>query len=64
MAAIKAIQKFSFIAPKITMNSPTKPEVPGSPAFAIAKKTANAVNNGILLITPPYFFISLVWVWS
>ena len=53
IAAKKAYQKFAWSEPKITINSPTKPEVPGRPAFARANKTANPVNFGIELITPP-----------
>ena len=35
------------------MNSPTKPEVAGRPAFAIANSIMNAANFGIVLTTPP-----------
>jgi NADH-quinone oxidoreductase subunit M len=35
VVANTAYQIFACTAPKITINSPTKPEVPGSPAFAI-----------------------------
>ena len=35
------------------MNSPTKPEVPGSPALAMAKNTMKAANTGMVLTTPP-----------
>ena len=34
-------------------NSPTKPDVPGSPAFAIANRTMKPPNIGMVLITPP-----------
>ena len=37
----------------MTMNSPTKPEVPGSPEFASANSTMKAANFGMVLMTPP-----------
>ena len=37
VAARKANQKSARKLARITMNSPTKPDVPGRPAFAIAK---------------------------
>ncbi|MND03333.1 hypothetical protein D3C83_231040 [compost metagenome] len=53
VAARNANQKFTLIVPRMTMNSPTNPLVPGSPELAIAKRTKNAANTGILLATPP-----------
>ena len=53
VAAKNANQKLACNAPRITINSPTKPDVPGKPAFANAKRTANPVNLGIEFITPP-----------
>ena len=35
------------------MNSPTNPDVAGSPALAIANSIMNAANFGIVLTTPP-----------
>ena len=51
--AKNANQKLACKAPRITINSPTKPEVPGRPAFAIANRTAKPVNLGIEFTTPP-----------
>jgi len=51
--ARNAIQKLNFIAPTITMNSPTKPEVAGSPQFAMAKSIISAANFGMVFTTPP-----------
>ncbi len=47
------IQKLNLIAPMSTMNSPTKPEVPGKPTFAIENSIAKTANCGITLATPP-----------
>ncbi len=44
---MSAIQKLFCIALIITINSPTKPEVPGRPQFAMAKNTAKAEKVGI-----------------
>src|SRR5487761_600285 len=52
-AAAKPSQKSAFTAARITRNSPTNPEVPGNPAFAIANSIMNAANFGIVLTTPP-----------
>ena len=52
-AAAKASQKFAFIAPMITMNSPTKPLVAGRPEFAMAKSIMKLANFGMVLTTPP-----------
>ena len=52
-AARNAYQKLALKLARITRNSPTKPEVPGNPAFAMAKSTMKAPNIGIRLITPP-----------
>jgi hypothetical protein len=35
------------------MNSPTKPEVPGRPALAMANNTNNVANTGMVFTTPP-----------
>ena len=35
------------------MNSPTKPEVPGRPEFAMPNNTKNTANHGIVFATPP-----------
>ena len=53
VAAINAIQKPALKELKMTMNSPTKPDVPGKPAFAIAKNTISAAKVGMVLTTPP-----------
>ena len=45
-AKIAYIRLF-FIAAINTMNSPTKPEVPGNPELANKKNIINAENNGI-----------------
>ena len=58
IAAPKAYQKFTLIAPRITMNSPTKPDVAGRPELAIANNTAKNANLGIVFTTPPYAEIS------
>src|SRR5260364_190628 len=52
-AASRPIQKLNRTAARITINSPTKPEVPGSPQFAIENSSDNAANFGITLTTPP-----------
>jgi hypothetical protein len=53
IAAAKPSQKLTLTEARITRNSPTKPDVPGRPAFAIAKSIMNAANLGIVLTTPP-----------
>src|SRR5262249_19487796 len=53
VAAMSAIQKLNRIAPMITMNSPTKPEVAGRPQFAIANSIISAANFGMVFTTPP-----------
>ena len=53
VAATNASQKFAFIAPMITMNSPTKPLVAGRPQFAIAKSIISEANLGMVFTTPP-----------
>ena len=45
--------EFAFIAPMITRNSPTKPLVAGSPAFAMAKSIISEANFGMVFTTPP-----------
>ena len=52
-AATKAYQKFALKLAMITRNSPTKPDVPGSPAFAMANRTAKKPNTGMVFTTPP-----------
>ena len=52
-AAAKAYQKLTLIAPNMTMNSPTKPLVPGKPLLAMANSMKKAANTGIVLTTPP-----------
>ncbi len=52
-AAIRAIQKFTLTAPRMTIHSPTKPAVPGRPQLAMANSTASEANFGIVLATPP-----------
>jgi hypothetical protein len=37
----------------MTMNSPTKPEVAGRPALAMANSMKKAANFGIVFTTPP-----------
>ena len=37
----------------MTRNSPTNPDVAGSPALAIENSIMNAANFGIVLATPP-----------
>jgi hypothetical protein len=53
VAAAAAYQTLVLTAPRITMNSPTKPLVPGSPEFAIANSMNRAANTGMVLATPP-----------
>ena len=53
VAARNAIQKFAFMAPMMTMNSPTKPLVAGRPQLAIANSIMNAANFGMVFTTPP-----------
>jgi hypothetical protein len=53
VAATNASQKFSFMAPMMTMNSPTKPLVAGRPALAMAKSIISAANLGMVFTTPP-----------
>ena len=53
LAATSASQKFAFIAPMITRNSPTKPLVPGRPALAMAKSMVKEANFGMVFTTPP-----------
>ena len=53
VAARSAIQKLKRIAPTITMNSPTNPEVAGSPQFAIANSIISEANFGMVFTTPP-----------
>jgi hypothetical protein len=53
VAARKAYQKLTLMVPRITMNSPMKPLVPGSPELAMAKSTKKAANTGMRLATPP-----------
>ena len=53
VAATAASQKLAFIAPMITMNSPTKPLVAGRPALAIANSIISAANFGMVFTTPP-----------
>ena len=53
VAARKATQKLKSTAPSTTMNSPTKPLVPGRPALAMANSMKKAANLGILFTTPP-----------
>ncbi|MNC94119.1 hypothetical protein D3C83_108940 [compost metagenome] len=52
-AAMKAIHGSARQAARITMNSPTKPEVAGRPALAIANSTMRVAKCGIVLTTPP-----------
>jgi hypothetical protein len=51
--ATRASQKLVFMAPMMTMNSPTKPLVAGRPQLAMAKSIVNAANLGMLFTTPP-----------
>ncbi len=37
----------------MTMNSPTKPLVPGSPQLAMANSIISAANFGMVFTTPP-----------
>ena len=53
VAAVKPSQKFTLTDARITMNSPTKPDVAGRPALAIANSIMNAANLGIVFTTPP-----------
>jgi hypothetical protein len=53
LAAANATQKLNLTAPRITMNSPTKPEVAGSPALAMENSMNSAANFGMVLTTPP-----------
>ena len=46
-------QKLALKLAMITRNSPTKPEVPGSPVLASANSTMKAANTGMVLTTPP-----------
>src|SRR5260370_483079 len=57
-AAATDIQKFALKALRIIMNSPTNPEVPGSPALDIAKIIKNAAKTGMVFATPPKSFIN------
>ncbi len=41
------------MAPMITMNSPTKPLVAGSPQLAMANSIISEANFGMLFTTPP-----------
>src|SRR5690349_18875241 len=52
-AAVAPTQKLKRIAPISTRNSPTKPDVPGKPTFAIENSIANVASLGIELATPP-----------
>ncbi len=49
----KTDQKLYLIAPTMTMNSPTKPLVAGSPQLAMANSIMNDANLGMVLTTPP-----------
>ena len=51
--ASSAIQKFAWKLPRITRNSPTKPDVPGRPEFASANSIMNEAKTGMVLATPP-----------
>src|ERR1700693_2612031 len=51
--ARKAYQTLALNDARMTKNSPTNPEVPGNPAFAIANNTMNDANIGMVLTTPP-----------
>ena len=53
MAATKPSQKFTWTAARITRNSPTNPDVAGSPELAIANSIMNAANLGMVFTTPP-----------
>ena len=53
VAARNAYQKSARKLDRITRNSPTKPDVPGRPALAIANSTAKAAKTGMVLTTPP-----------
>ena len=50
VAARNPVQKLNCTAPRMTMNSPTKPLVAGRPAFAIANSIRNA--RGCPAISP------------
>jgi hypothetical protein len=52
-AAAKAISGCFWKLDRITMNSPTKPDVPGKPELAMANSTKNVANHGITFTTPP-----------
>ena len=47
-AAVNAIQKLALKLLKITKNSPTKPDVPGSPEFAIANNIIKAAKSATI----------------
>ena len=53
VAARKAIQKLALKLLRMTRNSPTNPEVPGSPELASAKSIMKAANTGMVFTTPP-----------
>ncbi|MNS66001.1 hypothetical protein D3C72_991950 [compost metagenome] len=53
VAAPRAIHGFRWNAARMTMNSPTKPLVPGRPALAMKNSMAKVANHGITLTTPP-----------
>ena len=48
-----AIKPLALKAAKITVSSPTKPDVHGSAAFASAKNTIRVANLGIVVTIPP-----------
>ena len=52
IAAKNAIQKLILKLAKITVNSPTNPDVPGIAALASAKNTIKVANFGMELTTP------------
>ena len=53
VAARNAYQKFTFIEAMMTMNSPTKPLVPGNPELAMANSMKKAAKAGMRCATPP-----------
>ena len=53
IAAANATSGWCWKLARMTMNSPTNPDVPGRPAFAMAKNTKKAPNQGITFTTPP-----------
>ena len=53
VAARKVYQKLTLMVPMITMNSPTKPLVPGRPTLPMVKSMKVAAYHGMRVTSPP-----------